>query len=171
MAIREIYELDGLDSEGFVTVGHTRRDQNFPGLEAAGKNCIDGAERPGVAAQVVEKDLHHAGEGRPKIGLLGVIMNRLDGAGISERQRNLDLALAAGKHFCGEAFAEAGELTKKAAVVWVDLQRFNPYSFDQVGRIGFGNDFAKCFLGAARDSHFDAIARSERNDIGWKSLP
>ena len=47
-----------------------------------------------VTAQIVQKNLHHAGDGRPKIGLFGVIVNGFDRPGICEGQRNLNLANA-----------------------------------------------------------------------------
>ena len=86
MAVGEVEQLNGFDSKGFITVSHSGRDENFPGLEATSKNCVDGAERRGVAAEVVEKDLYHARDWRPKIGLLGMIVDSFDGAGISQRQ-------------------------------------------------------------------------------------
>src|SRR6266851_5053173 len=171
MAVGEVDELNGFDSEGFIAVSHSRRDENFPGLEATSKNCVYGTEGRGVAAEVVEKDLHHARDWRPKIALLGVVMDSLYGAGISQGQRDLYLALLIGNHFRGQALAEAGKLAKKAAVVWINLQCLDQYAFDQVRRIGFGDNFAERFCSAACDGHFDAIAGSEGNDtgseIGW----
>jgi len=87
-------------------------------------------------------------------------MNGLDGAGITERERNLDLPRAVRNHFCGEALAQARQFGKEAAIVGINRERPDLDALDEIERIRPGDDFALRFCDAAQNSHLDAVACS-----------
>src|ERR1700730_18584771 len=110
-----------------------------------------------MAAQVAKKNLQHAGNRSPKIGLFGMVMNGFDRSGIGEGERDLNISCAVGHHSGSQSLSESGKLSKKSAVIRVTLQRLDAHTIDQIGRIRLGNYFSEGFFGPAADSQLDAI--------------
>src|SRR5215467_8746816 len=123
MAVGEVNELYRFHPEGFVAVRHAGRYEDLPWLKAPGEDGVDRSEGLAANAQIVKKDLHHAGARRPQIGLLGVIVDGLDGPRIGQRERDLNLARSLRDHPRGETLAEARELGEESAVVRVQRKR------------------------------------------------
>src|SRR5471032_3216736 len=92
-----------------------------------------------------------------------MVVNRFDGSGIGEGERDLNVAGAVRHHAGGQALAEARELSEEAAVIGVNLQRLDADAFDEIRGVGFGDDLAEGLIGAATDGHLDAISGSEGN--------
>jgi len=66
MPIGEVDKLYRLNAERFVAMADARRNEDFPGLESTRKNCVDGGKGWGLAAKIIEKYLHHAGDWRQR---------------------------------------------------------------------------------------------------------
>src|ERR1700738_1894631 len=118
-----------------------------------------------MAAQVAEKNLKHAGNRSPKIGLLRVVMNGFDSSGIGKRKRDLNISRTVGHHPGSKSLSEASKLSEETTVIRVNLQRLDADAFDQIGRIRFGNYFAQSFFGAPADSELDTILGSQGNNF------
>jgi len=168
--IGEVYELDGLNSERFIAVSDTWRNQDFPGLKAADENRIDESKGWGTAAKIVQKNLNHSGYGSPKIGLFAMIVDGFNGARIGEGQGNLNFAKVIGKHLGGETFSEAGKLGKKTTIIGKYLEGFNLHTMNQVGRIRPGDYLAEGPGGPAHDGQVDSVTNSKGDNFGLRFM-
>src|ERR1700730_11403521 len=113
-----------------------------------------------MAAKIAEKNLEHAGDRSPKIGLLRVVMNGFDGSGIRKRKRDLNISCTVGHHPGSKPFSEARQFRKETTVIRVNLQRFDADAVDQIGRIRSGNYFAQSLLRAPADRQLNAVRGS-----------
>src|ERR1700680_18033 len=118
-----------------------------------------------MAAQIAEKNLEHTGDRRPKIGLFRMVMNGFDSSGIGKRKRDLNISRTVGHHPGSKSLPETGKFGEEASVIWVNLQRLDADSFDQIGRIRFGNYFAQSLFRAPANSQLNTILGSEGNNF------
>src|ERR1700719_2353472 len=156
MTVCKVQQVDGLDPQRLVAVAYARGNQDFPGTKTADIQRINQAKSLGMAAQIAEKNLKHARDGSPKIGLLRMVVNGFDRSGIGKRKRDLNISCTVGHHAGSKSFSEARQLSEETTVIRVNLQRLNADAFDQIGRIRFGNYFAQSFFRARADSQLDA---------------
>src|SRR5580700_1652702 len=146
------------------------RDENLPRAEASGIDRVGGTKRFRMTPQIVEKNLNHPGQGRPKIGLLRMIVDRLNRVGISEREGNLNLSRAVRNHISGEPLAKPRNFGEKTAVIGIDLERLYPNAVNKVSRVRPGNYFAQRFLGSFENCQLHAVTRTEGDNSFIASL-
>src|SRR6266481_8017718 len=118
------------------------RNENLPGAESSGIDRIGLAKGSRMTPQVVEKNLNHPGHGSPQIGLLRMVVDRLNRVGISESKRNLNLSCAVRHHIAGEPSAKPRNFGEKTPVIGIDLERLDSDSVNEIGRVQLGNNFA-----------------------------
>src|ERR1700676_84403 len=92
-------------------------------------------------------------------------MNGFDRSGISKGKRDLNISRTVGYHPGRKSLSEAGKLSEKTTVIWINLQRLDADAFDQVGRIRFGNYFAQSLFRAPANGQLDTILGSEGNNF------
>src|SRR6266480_1426776 len=117
-------------------------NENLPGAESSGIDRVDYAKRLRMTPQVVEKNLNHPGNRSPQIGLLRMVVDRLNRIGISESQGNLNLSGAVRHHIAGEPSAKPRNFGEKTTVIGIDLERLDSDTVNEVSRVQLGNNFA-----------------------------
>src|SRR6266550_3225264 len=146
------------------------RNQNLPGAESSGIDRVDQAKRLRMTPQVVEKNLNHPGHGCPQIRLLGMVVDRLNRIGISEREGNLNLSCVVRHHIGGEPSAKPRNFGEKTAVIGIDLQRLDSDTVNEVSRVRLGNYFAQRFLGSFENCQLNAVTCTEGDNSFFASL-
>src|ERR1700682_383914 len=94
-----------------------------------------------------------------------MVMNGLDGSGIGERKRDLNISCTVGHHSGSKSLSEAGKFSEETAVIRVKLQRLHADAFDEIGRIRFSNYFAQGLFRTSADSQLDTTPGSEGNNF------
>src|ERR1700687_3918616 len=134
-----------------------RRNEDLPGAESSGIDRVGLAKRSRMTPQVVKKNLNHPGHGGPQIGLLRMIVDRLNRVGICESERNLILACAVRHHIGGEPSAKPRNFGEKTAVIGIDLERLDSDTVNEISRVRLGNFFSKRFFGSFLNFPFPSV--------------
>src|SRR6202171_920124 len=101
------------------------RNENLRGSESSGIDRVGLAKCSRMTPQAVKKNLNHPGHGGPQIGLLRMVVDRLNRIGICESERNLNLSRAVRHHIGGEPSAKPRNFGEKTAVIGIDLERLD----------------------------------------------
>ena len=116
------------------------RNAQLPWALRADENRVDFSASGRTFAQVAEENLEHSGKRRPEIGLLKMIMNRLDDTCVRYRKRNLNAAAVGGIEIPADSgLAKRKSSAKSPRSSGYCVIGFNLDALNEIGGIGLAD--------------------------------
>jgi hypothetical protein len=136
-AVSHIHEQRRFETDDFVTMSDTGRNEDLPRPEFTDIHGVPLTEGFGVGAEVDKDHLEEAGNGRPAIGLVKMVVKGFDGTWIAESRRDLG---GFGGEMGGEILSQTLDLKEVATIVGPEIDTLDLNSIDQFSR-GWVQDY------------------------------